>query len=192
MGRLQLLVLVAVLALVCAANASAAPKLPLGHSGRWITDADGRVTILHGLNMVYKRPPYAPDAIGFGDDDAAFLASEGYNTVRLGLIYKAIEPQPGQYDDAYLARIENTVNVLGRHGIVSLLDFHQDMYNERFQGEGWPDWAVMDDGLPAQPASGFPNNYLLMPALQHAFDHFFANDGGLQDHYAAAWAHVAQ
>ena len=99
--------------------ASAAPQLPLGHSGRWITDADGRVTVLHGLNMVYKRPPYAPDAIGFGDDDAAFLASEGYNTVRLGLIYKAIEPQPGQYDDAYLARIENTVNVLGRHGIVS-------------------------------------------------------------------------
>jgi endoglycosylceramidase len=31
-----------------------------------------------------------------------------------------------------------------------------------------------------------------MPALQHAFDHFFANDGGLQDRYAAAWAHVAQ
>jgi endoglycosylceramidase len=50
----------------------------------------------------------------------------------------------------------------------------------------------MDDGLPAQPASGFPDNYLLMPALQHAFDHFFANDGGLQDRYAAAWAHVAQ
>jgi endoglycosylceramidase len=178
--------------------AGAAPVLPLSHSGRWFTDAEGRVTVLHGLNMVYKRPPYAPDAVGFGDDDAAFLASEGYNTVRLGLIYKAIEPQPGQYDDAYLQRIENTVNVLGRHGIVTLLDFHQDMYNEKFQGEGWPDWAVRDDGVLNQPLQGFPTNYLVNPALNRAFDHFWANDpatgdtAGLQDRYAAAWRHVAQ
>ena len=171
--------------------AGAAPQLPLSHTSRWITDADGRVTVLHGLNMVYKRPPYAPDAIGFGDDDAAFLASEGYNTVRVGLIYKAIEPQPGQYDEAYLQRIENTVNTLGRHGIVSLLDFHQDMYNERFGGEGFPDWAVHDDGLVDDPGAGFPGNYLTSGGLNRAFDHFWANDFGLQDHYAAAWRHVA-
>jgi endoglycosylceramidase len=189
--RRALLAIVAVLA-VAAPAAPAAPTLPLGHKGRWITDAQGRVVNLHGINMVYKRPPYAPDAVGFGDDDAAFLAAEGFNVVRLGVIYAAVEPSPGVYDDAYLDRIRATVDTLAAHGIVALLDFHQDMYNERFQGEGWPDWAVMDDGLPAQPASGFPNNYLLMPALQHAYDHFFNNDGGLQDHYAAAWAHVAQ
>ncbi|MEA2429787.1 MAG: endoglycosylceramidase [Thermoleophilaceae bacterium] len=194
MRRLALLLAV-IASLVLPAAASAGPQLPLGHSGRWITDADGRVTVLHGLNMVYKRPPYAPDAIGFGDDDAAFLASEGYNTVRLGLIYKAVEPAPGQYDDAYLRRIENTVNILGRHGIVSLLDFHQDLYNEKFQGEGWPDWAVQDDGLPTTN-QGFPTNYLVSPGLNRAFDHFWANDPGpggvgLQDRYAAAWRHVA-
>jgi endoglycosylceramidase len=177
--------------LFLAPAAAAAPALPLGHAGRWLTDAQGRVVNLHGINMVYKRPPYTPDAVGFGDDDAAFLASEGFNAVRLGVIYKAVEPEPGVYDDAYLDRIRATVDTLAAHGVVALLDFHQDMYNERFQGEGWPDWAVMDDGLPAQPASGFPNNYLSMPALQHAFDHFFANDGALQDRYAAAWAHVA-
>ena len=49
-----------------AAPAAAQPRPPLGHAGRWITDADGRVVILHGVNMVYKVPPYAPDAIGFG------------------------------------------------------------------------------------------------------------------------------
>ena len=190
--------LLTLLALVAAmpGAAQAAPSLPLSQQGRWITDADGRVTILHGHNMVYKRPPYHPAAIGFGDDDAAFLAREGYNTIRLGLIYKAVEPQPGVYDDAYLARIAETVETLGRHGIVSQLDFHQDLYNERFQGEGWPDWAVQDDGLPAQPKLGFPNNYFGMPALSRAFDHFWANDPGpggvgLQDRYAAAWRHVA-
>jgi endoglycosylceramidase len=179
------------LALAFAPAAFAEPVLPLGHAGRWITDAHGRVVGLHGLNMVYKRAPYAPDAVGFGDDDAAFLAAEGFNVVRVGLIYKAVEPEPGVYDDAYLDRIRATVDALAAHGIVSMLDFHQDLYNERFQGEGWPDWAVIDDGLPAQPASGFPANYLVMPALQRAFDHFLANDAGLQDRYAAAWAHVA-
>ena len=49
------------------------PKGPLGHPGRWITDRSGRVVILHGFNMVYKVAPYAPDAIGFGADDARFL-----------------------------------------------------------------------------------------------------------------------
>jgi endoglycosylceramidase len=192
--RLALLCLL-IATLTLAPAAMAAPRLPLGHSGRWITDGNGRVVVLHGLNMVYKRAPYAPDAIGFGDDDAAFLASEGYNTVRLGLIYKAIEPNPGQYDEAYLDRIQNTVNTLGRHGIVSLLDFHQDLYNEKFQGEGFPDWAVQDDGAP-NPENGFPGNYLSNPALNRAFDHFWANDPGpggvgLQDRYAAAWRHVA-
>ena len=88
------------------------------------------------------------------------------------------------------------MDTLARHGIVSLLDFHQDLYNERFQGEGAPDWAVQDDGLP-NPALGFPGNYLGNPALQRALDHFFNNDPGpggvgLQDRFAAAWAHVAE
>ncbi|MGH8541987.1 MAG: cellulase family glycosylhydrolase, partial [Stenotrophobium sp.] len=173
------------------------PALPLNHAGRWITDAQGRVVILHGTNMVYKLPPYAPDATGFGDDDAAFLAAEGYNTVRVGVIYKAVEPQPGVYDERYLNRIAGTVDTLGRHGIVSLLDFHQDLYNEKFGGEGFPDWAVQDDGLPNQPQLNFTLDYFLEPGLNAAFDNFWSNnaaaDGiGLQDHHAAAWAHVAQ
>ena len=196
-AHMRVVIVAVIVSALTAAGASAATKTPLSHAGRWITGADGRVAVLHGLNMVYKRAPYAPDAVGFGDDDAAFLQQEGFNTVRLGVIYKAVEPQPGVYDDAYLTRIEKTVDALGKHGIAVLLDFHQDLYNERFQGEGWPDWAVQDDGLPAQPQAGFPANYLVMPALQHAFDHFWQNDPGpggpgLQDRYAAAWRHVAE
>jgi endoglycosylceramidase len=178
------------------ASAWAGPTTPLGNSGRWVTDARGRVVILHGVNMVYKRPPYHPAATGFGEDDAAFLKRHGFNTVRLGVIYAGIEPSPGSYDDAYLSQIAATESILARRGIFSQLDFHQDMYNERFQGEGWPDWAVLDDGLPNQPQLGFPANYFAMPALLRAYDHFWANDPGpggigLQDRYAAAWAHVA-
>ena len=70
------------------------------------------------------------------------------------------------------------------------------MYNERFQGEGIPDWAVQDDGLPARRSCGFPANYFAMPALQHAVRPLLGQQPGpgaigLQDRYAAAWRHVA-
>src|SRR4051794_1439377 len=99
------------------ASATAAPKLPFGHAGRFITDADGRVFISHGVNLVYKVPPYEPSVSGFGADDATFLAHEGFNSVRLGVIYKGVEPQPGVYDDAYLAKIAETAAVLEKHDV---------------------------------------------------------------------------
>jgi endoglycosylceramidase len=187
----------AVLALPGMALAAPAsrPVLPLGHAGRWITDARGRVVLVHGINMVYKLAPYDPAAVGFGADDAAFLRSIGFNAVRVGVIWKAVEPSPGVFDDAYLAQIAATVRTLAAHGIVSLLDFHQDLLNEHFYGEGFPDWAIQDGGLP-NPSLGFQNDYLANPALQHAFDQFW-NDApgpggvGLQQRFAAAWAHVA-
>jgi endoglycosylceramidase len=171
------------------------PTLPLGHAGRWMTDADGRVVVLHGLNQVYKVPPYEPSADGFGDDDAAFLQANGFNAMRLGVIWAAVEPQPLSYDDNYLTSIAQTVATLASHGIVSLLDFHQDLYNEAFQGEGAPAWAVQTAGLP-NPQLGFPGNYFANPAEEYAWNAFWrdapAPDGiGLQDHYARAWAHVA-
>ncbi len=168
---------------------------PIGHAGTWLIDANGRAVVLHGLNQVYKVPPYEPSADGFGDDDAAFLAANGFNAMRVGVIWEAVEPQPGVYDDNYLASIAQTVQTLAAHGVLSLLDFHQDLYNELFQGEGAPAWAVQTGGLP-NPQKGFPGNYFLNPAEDFAWDSFWRNapapDGvGLQDHYAHAWAHVA-
>ncbi len=197
-ARRALLLALAALTLTGAATtAEAAPVAPFDHQGRWLTDAQGRKLVLHGVNMVYKRPPYTPAAAGFDADDAALLAREGFDTVRVGVIWKAVEPSPGVYDDAYLTAIKGTVDLLQRYGIVSVIDFHQDLYNERFQGEGAPDWAVIDDGLPAQPQLGFPGNYLGQPATQRAFDHFWDNDPGpggvgLQDRFAAAWRHTAR
>jgi endoglycosylceramidase len=194
--RSRLAGLVAIAWLATSAAALGAPTAPLGHEGRWITDARGRAVILHGVNMVYKRPPYEPAATGFGPDDARFLARHGFDSIRLGMIYAGVEPQPGAYSPEYLRGIKRTQQLLARRGIFSLLDFHQDLYNERFTGEGFPDWAVLDDGLPAEPLTGFPGTYLSSPGLNRSFDNLWANrpasDGvGLQDHYAAAWREVA-
>ncbi len=203
---LRRFVLSAIVALLAFASlAEAAPRGPLSHEGRWITDKKGRVVILHGWNMVSKVGSYRPEDAGFGRNDMRFLKRHGFNTIRLGIIQNGVEPAlPGpngkaKYRDGYLDSISRTERRLSRHGIFTLLDVHQDLYNERFQGEGFPDWAVVGDAatLPAEPQQGFPTNYLVMPALNRAFDHFWANDSdaagrGLQDSFAAMWTEIAE
>jgi len=83
-----------VMSLSMAAGAAAKPQPPLAHEGRWFTDATGRVVILHGHNMVYKVGSYRPMEPGFGPDDADWLRKHGFNTIRLGIIYKGLEPEP--------------------------------------------------------------------------------------------------
>ena len=178
-----------------AAPAQSAPSA-VSTDGPWLVDASGRALLPHGLNVVAKLPPYTPESIGFSEDDAEFLARDGFTAVRLGVMYAGVEPRPGVYDERYLDSIARTATTLARHGIRSLLDFHQDQYHERFVGQGFPDWAVQESGL-ANPQLPFPLDYVANPALQHALGRFFANAAGpggvgLQDRYAAAWRHVAQ
>lgn len=177
------------------ADAPASGDISLGTTGKWITNSQGQVVILHGVNMVYKVPPYDPSAAGFGDDDAQFLADNGFNVVRLGINWAAIEPEPGVYDDEYLASIQQTVQTLNAHGVYVILDMHQDTYGATFGGEGAPEWATQTGGLP-NPILGFPLTQFLNPAEHHAWDAFWSNnkapDGiGLASHYAQTWQHVA-
>lgn len=179
-----------------AAGPNAGMPQTYSHAGRWITDDAGRVVVFHGVNMVNKLPPYDPAALGFDDDDVTLLVREGVNAVRVGVLWVGVEPAPGEYDDAYLERIASTVTLLHDAGIASLLDFHQDGYGVAFNGDGFPAWATLTDDLPIEQLKAFPLDYARNPSLQRAFDNFWANRPGpggigLQDRYAAAWAHVA-
>jgi hypothetical protein len=111
-----------------------------GHCGRWITHPDGRIAVLRGFNLVNKVSPYHLTAMSFDERHAGFIARHGFNAIRTGIIWKALEPRPGCYDDVYLDCVRETIRLCHRHGLHVLLDFHQDMANERFGGEGWPDW----------------------------------------------------
>jgi endoglycosylceramidase len=172
------------------------PVLPaVVSSGTWLTNSGGQVVVLHGVNEVYKLAPYDPAASGFDDDDADFLADNGFNVVRLGIIWAAVEPEPGVIDTAYLSSIEQTVQMLADRGIYTIIDMHQDLYSTTFYGEGAPEWASHTGGLPNQD-TGFPGGYYLNAAQQHAWDAFWdnaeaPNGMGLQDNYALAWEHVA-
>ncbi|HEU4361392.1 MAG TPA: cellulase family glycosylhydrolase [Mycobacterium sp.] len=113
----------------------------------------------------------------------------------MGVIWAGVEPEPGVIDYSYLASVEQTVQTLADHGIVSILDMHQDLYSNTFGGEGAPDWAVQTGGLP-NPNVGFPGTYFLNPAENHAWDAFWSNADapngvGLENNYAQMWEAVA-
>jgi endoglycosylceramidase len=172
------------------------PAILVGHSGRWLTNSDGQVVIVHGLNMVSKRPPYEPAAAGLGAVAASTLASNGLDVVRLGVIYSALEPRPGAISHAYVDSIEHTVARLAHDGVYSLLDFHQDQMSTGFGGEGFPAWSVDTGGLPVK-AYVFPLGYTDSAALDAAYGNFWADRRGpggvgLQQRYATAWQYVAK
>ncbi len=161
---------------------------PLSGQGRWFTDSLGRVVLMHGFNQVSKSAPYHPSAFGFGDDDAAFLAAEGFTAVRLGVVFQGLMPTPGVVEETYVDAIAQTVDVLAAHRIFVLLDFHQDGFAPMFNGNGLPNWFAITDGLPNPPDAVFPLYYIQNPAMQRAFEHFWADDPGpngarLQDYY---------
>ena len=85
--------------------------------------------------------------------------------------------------------------LLARNGIFSLLDMHQDVYNEAFGGEGAPNWAVCTDGITPKPrlhVANWSTNYT-GPGVTQAYGHFWENDvvGNLQGQFDALWGKIA-
>jgi endoglycosylceramidase len=150
----------------------------LGHAGRWITDADGKVVMIHGVNAPSKNLPATAQSLNFGDDDALLLNRLGFNAVRLTLERYVAEPKAGQIDHAYIAKFAETTRILAKHGIYTLIDFHQDDFGIAFLDNGFPDWMTVTDGLPNLFFSPYPTQQFDNPAMNKAFDHLWANDTG--------------
>jgi endoglycosylceramidase len=186
--------------------------------GRDLKDADGRVVTLHGVNAVYKNAPYelAVDPgqpFDFSAADAAAIAAQGFNLVRLGIIWEGFEPggtvndpsvctpgTPGtpthdnaEVISAYVARVVRVVDLLGSYHIHTLIDMHQDVYSDVFKGEGAPPWAVCTDGEPVTVLPGRWSRTYASASLNVAEEHFWTNDviGNLQGSFDDVWRTVA-
>ena len=174
----------------------ALPVAPVGHQGRWLTDAEGRVLLVHGVNMVNKTAPYDPTSAGFSDADATWLADNGFLVVRVGVLATGLMPTPGVVDTGYIQRIATTVQDLASHGIFSLIDLHQDGWGPVVGSDGFPAWMTLTGDAGNDTEAGFPFYYQDNPALQQAFQSFWDNaegpgDAGLQDDYAAMFSALA-
>ena len=72
--------------------------------GPGLVDHEGRTVLLHGVDLVYKIPPYEVEVNGTGRNvldaaEARRMAELGFNVVRLGVIWKGLEPGTDPIND---------------------------------------------------------------------------------------------
>jgi endoglycosylceramidase len=156
---------------------SPAPQWPIGHAGRWLTDQAGRVVDLHGVNVVSKGVGVTPADDGLGADDAQWLVDHGFDVVRLGTTAASIMPTPGVVDTAYLASFAASAKLLTDHGLLVLVDLHQDGWGPGLGDDGYPDWMTITHGA-TDTGTGFPLYYVTNPAIQAAFQSLWDDDLG--------------
>ena len=61
----------------------------------------------------------------FSVEDARLMASMGYNTIRLGVLWAGLEPERGHYNMTYLDQVVACVDIAEQHGLHPVLDMHQ-------------------------------------------------------------------
>jgi endoglycosylceramidase len=169
--------------------------------------------LLRGVN-VNARVDYwqygsFPTTFPLTKRDAERIEGVGWNAVRLLVSWSRVEPRPGHYDDKHLDRVAEAVRLLARHGVWSIVDFHQDAWgptlaarpNEvcpagqelAFGWDGAPAWATLDGGAPRCVPVGIRE---LSPAVRAAFGAFWSDQTGpggvgIRTRYAAMVGHVA-
>ncbi len=172
--------------------------------GRRFTTADARTLVRLGFNMVRLGIVWEglePGPRGVGINDPHYCGPHPRGTP-----FPRLTPRFDPYDagavSAYLARADRIVSLLARAGLRVIVDMHSDAYGSAFanpngptpwNGEGAPGWATCTDGVTFRPSSGW-GDFWLLPPIQIAMHHFFANDvrGDLLGQYARVWRAVAR
>ncbi len=166
--------------------------------GMRFVDEHGRERIFSGMNVCDKRS-FDPKHPGYGYDidkfDFAQFRARGYDMIRLGFTWGAMEPTPGNYNEALISDLCKFLDKCEEHGIYAYLDCHQDVYSASVYGDGAPHWATITDQYkPTKPLFVWAEPYFYGRACHRAFDNFWNNvkynNKGLQDYFADMWKHV--
>ena len=196
----------ACLVMLCACLES--EPLPQIAAGRWrvegpvLRDPLGRHTLLRGINarveglfdVTFDDGRTALEDIPqFTGKDCAMLAQNlGMNFLRMPVNWSGIEPERGQYNQAYIDHILRLATECGEAGVVTLVDLHQDAWSKHIGEDGAPLWAIIPPpaALLEGPLEDLSARRASAQALQ-AFASFFDNTDGIRDAYAAMAAHLA-
>ena len=141
-------------ALLFSAVVAQTGRISVNPNSRLMQDAAGRSVIFHGVNVVYKVAPYIPQRETFDsqlsltDVELDDLVKWGFNFVRLGVMWEAVERTPDTFNETYLDEVEGLINRLGQRGIYTLVDAHQDVLARRICGEGMPNFYAKDEDIP--------------------------------------------
>lgn len=172
-----------------------------------IYDAQGRYVLLRGVNYTslgdyYNHYLESPAPIPPKSDDFPRMAALGFNSVRLILSWSAVEPAPGQYDEAYLDRVREQIELAAKSGLYVILDMHQDAWGKYISSRdlgdaalclpptsaavGWdgaPKWATITDQL---PSCRLAQREVSLAVVQ-AFTNFYTDRDGIQSRFIAMW-----
>ena len=177
--------------------------------GIWFRDEHGRYIIFRGVNFAgrSKLPPYLPisplevkelsrldldNEIQSVKPGLDLLKTSGFNVARLLVSWKALEPKPNpdlndlsEEGKDYLSFLNRIINELYKRNIYIILDFHQDIANEIYGGDGFPDWTIaVNEEHPKPTPTQFPPppdkkwqiKYMINKSLKHTFKSFWEND----------------
>lgn len=190
-----------------AADAASVPAGFLRADGDRITDGEGHDVLLRGANVnqlvdFYQPQDDVPAARPLTEADFEGMASYGFNAVRLGISWSALEPEEGELDAAYLARIDDAVAWAEANGIRTVIDLHQDGWSNAptapgtecrpgtdpmWGYDGAPGWATIFDGTPRCAFTGRD----ISPAGDRAFEHFWFDTEGVQTALVRTWGELA-
>jgi endoglycosylceramidase len=190
--------LVGLVVIACAAGLLAAVGPTPSGRGTWqerfITDAQGRALILDGLNTSAGAMTAADGMPWITQSDVRQEYGQlGTDFVRYLISWQQIEPEPGQFNEAYLAQVAKRISWYQQLGYRVLLDMQQDMYGSQFGGSGAPPWATDSGGQPVTAQDPWELTYV-QPGVVHAFDEFWGTRSDhpeYQQQYIATWTKVA-
>jgi hypothetical protein len=156
---------VATTAAIAASAASAAVPRAVRVDGQQFVLAETNASVvLAGPNVVVKGPPYLPSVSGsticndvvndeckalgncsscttFNAADVAHLKANGWNSIRLGVVWAGAQPRDeDRLDPAFLERLHALLDLTDREGIAVVLDNHGDAVGSANCGNGVPMW----------------------------------------------------
>ncbi len=164
-------------------------------------DEYGRHIILNGVNFDDKCADrlstlHNKDIL---DITVRGISENGWNVIRLGVPWAAIEPQPRKYNDEYIGKITDFMDLCEKYGIYVFLDMHQDLYSGALGmwGDGAPEWACIGKGKKIRKSKlVWATGYFWDKNVHRCFDNFWADakvDGiGLQTYFADMWCYLAE
>jgi endoglycosylceramidase len=177
-------------AIVAAAVAVAAPahaaRPAFTTSGLWVLDTQGRHLYPRGFDVsgAEYTPTDAP--LPYGPGAFRAIRASGATVVRIPIAWALIEPSPGYFDPAALARAQQVVQWAGNAGLDVVLDMHQYLWSSCLGGLGMPRWAVPN--CPDKP----PSNPLQQEADIAVAANAFWTNSSLQAQFTQAWTAVAR
>ena len=121
--------------------------------GKFVNRKTGAEEVMNGTNVIMKGPPWIPSTKGnqlcnsseacstFTDADAEYLKSQGKTAIRLGVIWAGGQPKDElSLDPDFVSRLQDFLELAGRHSLRVMLDIHQDAVGTAMCGEGVPMW----------------------------------------------------